>query len=315
MKDDAIPLVPEGVGDYPIKVGSLLLTLVDPHPGFERAYNRWYERDHFYAGCMIGPFLFAGSRWVATRDLKDRRWPAGEETIASPTDAGSYVAIYFVEAGHHEDHFSTWARPQVNALYAEGRGFAERRHIHTVLFDHLGAVYRDDDPVPVELALDHGYDGIVLLWLDGVDRDAAELHAELAQRAAPELLEGSSIEIVSSWTPSAGENEPRNVPMDLGSKAGGPERLMQMCFVKGDVRDTLAAVRSLHRPHRVRGARHDTPRRAVLPHCRRHRYLRRRALVTDDGPTDDGLLEDHIAARVQRAARRAPAATCPARRQ
>ena len=238
------PLVPGGVGDYPIKVGSLLLTLVDPHTGFERAYNRWYERDHFYAGCMIGPFLFAGSRWVATRDLKDRRWPTAEETIASPTDAGSYVAIYFVEAGHHEDHFSTWARPQVNALYAEGRGFAERRHIHTVLFDHLGAVYRDDDPVPVELALDHGYDGIVLLWLDGVDRDAAELHAELARRAAPELLEGSSIEIVSSWTPSAGENEPRNVPMDLGSKAGGPERLMQMCFVKGDVRDTLAAVRS-----------------------------------------------------------------------
>jgi hypothetical protein len=238
------PLVPEGVDDYPIKVGSLLLTLVDPHAGFERAYNRWYERDHFYAGCMIGPYLFAGSRWVATRDLKDRRWPKGEETIASPTDAGSYVAIYFVEAGHHEDHFSTWARPQVNALYAEGRGFPKRRHIHTVLFAHLGAVYRDEDPVPVELALDHGYDGIVLLWFDGIGRDAPDLHEALAAQATPELLAGSTIEIVSSWTPSAGENDPRDVPMDLGSKAGGSERLLQMGFVKGDVRDALAALRT-----------------------------------------------------------------------
>ncbi len=32
----------------------MLLTLVDPHKGFERAYNRWYERDHFYGGCMEG---------------------------------------------------------------------------------------------------------------------------------------------------------------------------------------------------------------------------------------------------------------------
>jgi hypothetical protein len=241
---ETYPLVPEGVGDYPIKVGSMLLTLVDPHRGYEVAYNRWYERDHFYAGCMIGPFLFAGSRWVATRDLKDRRWPRDDETVASPPDAGSYVAIYFVEAGHHEDHFGLWARPQVNRLYAEGRGFAERRHIHTILFDHLGAVYRDEDPVPVELALDHGYDGLVICWFDAARDDASTLHDELARRELPELLDGSSIEIASSWTPSAGENEPRNVPMDLGSRAGGPERLVQLLFVAGDVQAALVRVRS-----------------------------------------------------------------------
>ena len=54
------PLEVGGVEDYPVKVGSMLLTLVQPHKGFERAYNRWYERDHFYAGCMVGPWLFAG---------------------------------------------------------------------------------------------------------------------------------------------------------------------------------------------------------------------------------------------------------------
>ena len=36
--------------DVPIEIGSMLLTLVDPEPGHEVAYNRWYERDHFYAG-------------------------------------------------------------------------------------------------------------------------------------------------------------------------------------------------------------------------------------------------------------------------
>jgi hypothetical protein len=240
------PLEVGGVDDYRIKVGSMLLTLVDPNPGFEVAYNRWYERDHFYAGCMIGPFLFAGSRWVATRALKDARWPADDETVASPPDAGSYVAIYWVEKGHHADHFDVWARHQVRELYAEGRGFAERKHTHTVLYDHVGATYRDSDAdaVPVELALDHGYDGLVIVWLDGRGgRDARVLAADLAPTHTPELLAGSNIEIVSSWTPSAGENDPRDVPMDLGSKAGGPERLCQLLFASGSVQDALPAIR------------------------------------------------------------------------
>ena len=53
-------------GAEPIKLGSMLFTLVEPHRGHEVAYNRWYERDHFYAGCMIGPYQFAGKRFVAT---------------------------------------------------------------------------------------------------------------------------------------------------------------------------------------------------------------------------------------------------------
>ena len=57
----------DAMNDYPIVAGSALFTLVDPSKGHEVAYNRWYERDHFYAGCMIGPWLFAGKRWVATR--------------------------------------------------------------------------------------------------------------------------------------------------------------------------------------------------------------------------------------------------------
>ena len=236
------PLEPGGVDDYPIKVGSMLLTLVDPERGYEKAYNRWYERDHFYAGCLIGPYLFAGSRWVATRELKRLRWPR-ESRVAVPVEAGSFLAVYWVLRGHHDEHFAGWARPQVRELYAQGRGFPRRTHVHTVLFDHLGAAYRDEDPVPVELAHDRGYDGLVAVWLDGEGRDARTLHAELAKELLPELLAGSPIEIASSWTPSAGENDPKDVPMPLGSRAGGPERLCQLFFLTGDVREALERFR------------------------------------------------------------------------
>lgn len=244
MIADGYPLTPGGVGDYPVRVGSMLLTLVDPQRGFERAYNRWYERDHYYAGCMIGPFNFAGSRWVATRRLKDLRWPRGGG-VAEPWDAGSYVAIYWIEADHHKE-WDAWALTQVKHLYAEGRGFAERSHVHTVMFDHLGATYRDPDPVPVDLALDHGYAGLVAAWFDAPQgTPAADLHEQLAAGPLPGLLAGSSIEIASSWSPreESRTTAGRNAPMNLGSPSGGEERLCQLFFVAGDVRGEVERLR------------------------------------------------------------------------
>jgi hypothetical protein len=236
------PLTAGGVEDYPMKVGSMLLTLVDPHKGFESAYNRWYERDHYIAGCLIGPFNFAGSRWVATREMKDLRW--GGIGVASPIDAGSYVAIYWIEAGHHED-WDAWALPQVTWLYANGRGFAEREHVHTATFDYVGTAYRDPDPVPVELALDHHYEAIVAVWLDGRDGvDAAELQDRLSG-PLKELLDGSDIEIASGWTPRPEFRNSRDgAPMKLGSPGGQENRLCQLFFVGGDVRESLPRLRT-----------------------------------------------------------------------
>ena len=240
----AYPLDPGGVNDYPVKVGSALVTMVDPNPGYEKAYNRWYERDHYYAGCMIGPYLFAGSRWIAPRELKNLRWPTTEK-VAQPYDAGSYVSIYWVEKGHHKEHFDDWAVPQVHWLYSNNRGFPERTHVHTVVVDHVGANYRDADPVPVDLALDHGYPGVVVTWLDGRDgRAAADLHGELSRKIIPDALAGSPIEIESAWTPTTPSEEVSSgSPMPLGTPAGGPNRLLQIFFVQGDVRDALKSLR------------------------------------------------------------------------
>ena len=115
--------------EYPVQVGSMLYTMVEPHKGFEKEYNRWYERDHFYGGCMTGPYIFAGRRWVATRDLKDLRFPQ-DSPFAKPADAGSYLAVYWHLKGYHAEK-SAWSRPQVHWLYENGRGFPERTHVHT----------------------------------------------------------------------------------------------------------------------------------------------------------------------------------------
>ena len=122
---DAIP----GMEDYPIKLGSLLFTMVEPDHGHEVAYNRWYERDHFYAGCMIGAYQFAGDRFVATRRLKDLRYPVQSPMTPDPL-AGSYLAIYWILAGYH-DEWNRWAVDQVTGLHANGRMFGSATHIHT----------------------------------------------------------------------------------------------------------------------------------------------------------------------------------------
>lgn len=218
--------------DCPIRIGSMLLTLVEPHRGHEVAYNRWYERDHFYAGCMVGPWLFAGSRWVATRALKDLRISDGRGEVASPVDAGSYVAIYWVLEGRDAEHWK-WAGEQVHWLYENGRGFAERSHVHTVLFDYVTTAYRDPDPVPVQLALDHHYDGIAMVATDraaGVSEEAFTRWTE-----ENDAWRGGAVAMVASWRPQPRDEITGNAPMDLGTGTGGPERTMQLLFLEGDV--------------------------------------------------------------------------------
>ena len=229
------PLQPGGVEDYPIKIGTALFTMVDPNKGFENAYNRWYERDHFYAGCMIGPGQFAGKRWVATRELKDLRFPA-DSPMASPLDAGSYLATYWhLREWTEEDE--AWGGTQVWWLYSNGRGFAERTHAHTATYHYESSVYDEPDPVPVELALDAGYQGlgvVVIEPAEGVSHD--ELRTWLEEEAAPTLL-GGGVKTISSWATVIVERpEGWEAPMSLGTEGGAPDRVLQMCFLDTDPR-------------------------------------------------------------------------------
>lgn len=223
----------------------MLFTLVDPSPGHEVAYNRWYERDHFYSGCMIGPWLFAGRRWVATRDLKDLRIPAGvpeDAAVAHPLDAGSYLATYFIHAGHEAEHFA-WANKQVFELYGHGRGFEERHHAHTSLYFTTGATHRDPDGVPAHMALDHPYAGLVSLHVDrGGDTSHPDWVAWFERDAAPALFADGSdgtpspVDQVQHWRPIIPKGEEGNAPMKLGTGPGTRARSMQLLFLHDDPR-------------------------------------------------------------------------------
>ena len=211
---------------YPVKVGRMLYSLNDPDKGYEVAYNRWYERDHFYAGQMIGPWIFAGSRWIATRELKVLRIPNDDtNAVTIPWDAGSYLAIYWLLQGH-EDEYLKWAGENVRGLYANNRGFDERTHRHTVFYDYRDTIYRDDDPVPIELALDHHYNGQVSIAIDrasGVSE--TDLDEWLRRDGIPTLLAGSAIAMGSLWTPVQRDELTSNTPMHLGSPTGGENRI------------------------------------------------------------------------------------------
>lgn len=238
--------------DDAVRVGTMLFTLVDPSIGHEVAYNRWYEQDHFYSGCMIGPWLFAGRRWVATRDLKGLRFPddtPAEHAVASPVTAGSYVATYFIHKDHEAEHFA-WANRQVYELYANGRGFDERHHAHTALYFSVGSDRRDPDGVPPHMALDHPYQGLVSVH---VDRAEDIPHAEFAEwfsaEAAPRLFadgedgEPSPVDQVLHWRPIIPKGEEGNAPMDLGTGPGTRSRSLHLLFLRADPRDCWDRVR------------------------------------------------------------------------
>ena len=167
----------------PVRVGSLLWVFTDPHRGHEFAYNRWYERDHYYAGCLIGAWNFAGSRWVATRRHKDARLPAVTD-MPFDRDAGSYACLYYLLDGHH-DEWEAWSTPQVHALYAADRGFQSRTHYNTGFFRYDWRAYRDPDPIPLELALDHRYRGLVAQFVEPAEGSDGSAVDELMDRALP----------------------------------------------------------------------------------------------------------------------------------
>ena len=131
-----------GSGDTrekPIKLGGALVTMVEPHEGHEVEYNRWYERDHFYAGCMIGAWTISGGR--LRRDRASTRRCATPPTRRSSPDlaAGSYVALYWVLAGKFGEWIQ-WGTDQVNWLHDNDRMFPHRDHIHTTMYKFRGEV-------------------------------------------------------------------------------------------------------------------------------------------------------------------------------
>jgi hypothetical protein len=220
-----------------IALGSVLVSLLDPEPGREAGFHRWYERDHFYAGVMIGPWFFAGRRFVATRALKDLRHPA-QSPVLDDVRRGSYLTLYWILAGHHEEA-SSWSTRQVAQLIANQRMLPGRRPVHAGFYRHRWSAFRDPDGVPAELALDHPYEGIVLTMIDRAPGNAAGVERWLRQEHLPRTLPGSPVAMCLGLEPM---ELPPEVPAYIPRPEGLDRRALLLSFVETDPRRCWAEV-------------------------------------------------------------------------
>lgn len=221
--------------DYGFALGSVLVSLLEPAAGQERALHRWYERDHFYSGCMVGPSFFAGRRFVATRDLKALRYPASSSSVPD-TSIGSYLALYLLERGH-EQEAERWAVDRVRWLHEQNRmaRHVERELVHASFYSHRWAACRDLDGVPPELALEHPFAGLVLMLCERPEgvvaaaRDRWLLESEL-----PALLAGSDAALCLSL---ASRELPPDSPAWAPPEPGSERRSLEIFFLERDPRE------------------------------------------------------------------------------
>jgi hypothetical protein len=188
--------------EYGVALGSILVSLLEPGPGQARAFNRWYERDHFYAGCMTGAHFFSGRRFVATRRLKALRYPASSAAIED-TSIGSFLALYWMERGHHQEA-EDWSLERVLWLYENGRmdGGSRRKAVHAGFYRHAWAMLRDDDGVPPEVALDRGFPGLVMVLSERPEGVSVEARDRWMQtQRLPGVLPDSPAALCLSLTP------------------------------------------------------------------------------------------------------------------
>ncbi len=220
-----------------VKLGGALITMVEPHPGHERAYNRWYEDDHFYAGAMVGPWMFAGRRWVATRDLQSLRYPE-DSPIASPVTLGCYISLYWTSAGHHADAVRWGALAMRDSLYPRGRGFDQRDHIYTAFHTYGLGVARDGLPMRPEHALDHPFAGLVVEVVEPTgDQSREELLAWLGDEFIAAELEGTPAALGLAFVPEPLPAERTAYARDLP----GVDRVVTLLwFLQADPRSCWA---------------------------------------------------------------------------
>jgi hypothetical protein len=222
-------------GPYGPGVGHALITMVEPHPGHEHGYNRWYEDDHFIAGAMAMPWIFAGRRWVAPRELQLLRHPE-KSAVAQPVTAGCYLSLYWLTAGRYEEHMR-WTVAINKRLNRDARVYRDRTHVFTAFHDHAVTVYRDGAGGPRDIhALSHPYTGLVL---EVIDAESAEQRAELlewlrAKHLPKRLGPGSPAAMVTVFRPTP-------LPLDRMSYVkqveGVDTRLTLLWFLQQDPRE------------------------------------------------------------------------------
>jgi hypothetical protein len=214
--------------DDRVELGYATMVLHEPDKGYEAAFNRWYERDHFYGAGMFAPYTIGGQRWVATRELKDLRYPE-ESPFDGPSDIGSYLTFMWIQAGHLKDE-QGWVAHEHHKLVDAGRTFKNRTMQTVSVQQYVGGAFRDADGVPPELALEHRFPGLCWTWLertDGVSLD--DLRSTLTEDVLPSHMKDSPIAMSLLFTPLPGDEW---WPSDAPDVPGVGDRLVLVQFLE-----------------------------------------------------------------------------------
>lgn len=230
MSDDPYYTMAQ-TGPYEARIGSALITMVEPHVGHEAGYNRWYEDDHFNAGAMAFPWMFAGRRWVATVAYQRLRYPA-DSAVAQPVEAGKYISTYWITDGQYENHLR-WAVGTNHRLFADNRVYLERDHTFTSFQAYKGAIYRDAVGPRDVHALDYPYQGLVLEVIDAPDATSRD--------ALVEWLKAERVPAPDSQVALGMIFQPMPLPADkqpyVKDVEGVDTRITVLWFTEGDPKD------------------------------------------------------------------------------
>jgi hypothetical protein len=143
-----------------VQVGTAIIAYIEPHEGQARAFNRWYERDHFYAATTAGPGAFSGARWVAPRAFKAAR-PSEASWFGDPTRGSYLTTVWLLDDTQAE--WDAWVGKQMEKLRDQpGRMFAGRDHIHTAVYRFTAEAVADGG-VSAATALDHPFVGAIAI--------------------------------------------------------------------------------------------------------------------------------------------------------
>jgi hypothetical protein len=135
-----------------IEIGTAIVSYIEPHPGQARAFNEWYELDHFPAAVLAGPGVFAGARFIATRECKSLR----VGSLFGDPQRGTFLAVAWVLPGKQAE-WDAWVGREMEAIAAEGRLFPGREHVHTAVYRFVAATGKR----PAIVALDAGGAGVL----------------------------------------------------------------------------------------------------------------------------------------------------------
>lgn len=139
-------------------------SFVEAHAGHERAFDQWYESDHFYAGGVLAPGVLSGRRWYAPKSLRDARYVGDPCPFPDPM-AGTHLATYFSTQPDGGREFLEWVGPQLVELRAQGRMFAERTPVNIAFYTFDRVVELDAcASMSPHIALDHPFGAVVVTF-------------------------------------------------------------------------------------------------------------------------------------------------------